>query len=135
MNPYNNFVSGFVQLAADGKKLPLGGIAPQKINPPKPSAPVALIFSPHPDDECIIGGLALRLMREAGMRIVNVAVTMGSNKARRAARLEELKNACQWIGFELEETGLEKINPGTRANEPKVWKAAVKDIAAVLLKT
>jgi N-acetylglucosamine malate deacetylase 1 len=134
MNPYNNFVSGFAQLTADGKKLPLGGIAPQKINPPKPGAPIALIFSPHPDDECIIGGLALRLMREAGFRIVNVAVTMGSNKLRRETRLEELKNACEWIGFELEETGLEKINPATRANDPKLWKAAVKDIAAVLLK-
>ena len=53
-------------------------------------APRALIFSPHPDDECIIGGLALRLQREAGYRVVNVAVTQGSNKARQQGRWDEL---------------------------------------------
>ena len=134
MNPYEKFVSAFVQLAAEGKALPLGGIPPQKKNPPPPGAPVALIFSPHPDDECVIGGLALRLMRESGMRVVNAAVTLGSKLGRREARLVELKNACDWIGFELEQTGLEKISPGTRANEPRIWKAAVKKIAGVLLK-
>src|ERR1700742_2140032 len=121
MNPYNNFVSAYVQLAADGKKLPLGGIAPQKITRPKPGAPVALIFSPHPDDECIIGGVPLRFMRGLGKRVINVAVTQGSNKERQPGRLQELKNACDWIGFGLEQTapnGLEKITPKTRANEP-----------------
>jgi len=133
-NPYQKFVSAFVQLAAEGKSLPLGEIPPQKKAQVPPGAPVALIFSPHPDDECIIGGLALRLMREAAMRVVNVAVTLGSNKERRAARLVELKNACDWIGFELEETALEKISPATRANEPQTWNAAVRKIAGVLLK-
>jgi len=93
-----------------------------------------MLFSPHPDDECIIGGLALRLMREAGMRVVNVAVTLGSNKERRAARRVESKNACDWIGFELEETGLEKIVPATRAHEPQLWNARVKTIGALLQK-
>ena len=61
-------------------------------------APRALIFSPHPDDECIIGGLALRFMREAGMRVLNVAVTQGSNKARQAGSLDELRAACDYSG-------------------------------------
>jgi N-acetylglucosamine malate deacetylase 1 len=134
MNPYQKFVSAFVQLAAEGKSLPLGTVPPQKIVPPPPGAPVVLIFSPHPDDECIIGGLALRLMREAAMRVVNVAVTLGSNQERRAPRLAELKNACNWIGFELEETGLEKISPATRANEVATWNTAVRKIADVLKK-
>jgi N-acetylglucosamine malate deacetylase 1 len=134
MNPYHKFVSAFVQLAASGKSLPLGGIPLQKINTPSPNAPVALIFSPHPDDECIIGGLPLRLMREAGMRIINVAVTLGSNQKRRQERLAELRNACNWIGFELEETGLEKIATATRATELQIWDAAVKAIAALLIK-
>lgn len=134
MNPYQKFVSAFVQLAGEGKSLPLGGIPPEKFARPAPGAPVALIFSPHPDDECIIGGLALRLMREAGMRVVNVAVTLGSNTERRPARLEELKNACAWIGFELEETGLEKIVSATRTSEPQAWSAAVQTVTAVLLK-
>jgi len=93
MNPYTQFVSSCGQLVHDAKSLPLGGFPP----PPRPTlksdAPRVLIFSPHPDDECIIGGLALRLMREAGMRAVNVAVTQGSNKARQAGRWNELKAA------------------------------------------
>lgn len=134
MHPYQKFVSDYVQLANTGKSLPLGGFPPQHQSQLKPDAPVVLIFSPHPDDECIIGGLALRLMRESGMRVVNVAVTLGSNKERRPSRLAELKNACNWIGFMLEETGLEKVVTGTRTSEPEVWKAAVQTIAGVLLK-
>lgn len=133
MNPYQQFVSAFVQLSAQGKSL-TGAVPPKKKVQPPPGAPVALIFSPHPDDECIIGGLALRLMREAAMRVVNVAVTLGSNQERRAARLAELKNACDWIGFELEETGLEKIASATRATEAQLWNTAVQTIAGVLLK-
>ena len=134
MNPYQEFVSAIVQLAANGKSLPLGGIPPRPVARARPDAPIGLIFSPHPDDECIIGGVALRLMREMQFRIVNVAVTLGTNKERRAARLTELKNACDWIGFELEETGLEKITLATRDKEPDVWTAAVRTVAATLLK-
>lgn len=117
--------------------MPLGGIPSNRKPAPSPNAPKALIFSPHPDDECIIGGLALRLQRESGMRIINVAVTQGSNKARQEARLNELKNACDWLGFELEQTGpsgLESINPKTRTNQPDHWSAAVKVIAASLIR-
>ena len=134
-NPYRAYASSFRKLVDDGVNLPLGGIP----KPPTPDlaldAPVCLIFSPHPDDECIIGGLPLRLMREAGLRVVNVAVTLGSNKERQQARLAELKDACDWIGFELQETapdGLERIRPDARENEPDHWIAAVRTIASIL---
>ena len=55
----------------------------------------------------------------AGFAWSNVAVTQGSNKARQAARLEELRAACDYLGFDLVETvpgGLEKINVKTRAD-------------------
>ena len=135
MNPYHNFVASIANLTSEAKALPLGGIAPPPGSRPEPNAPLALIFSPHPDDECLIGGFALRLMREAGMRVINVAVTQGSNKERQQPRLQELQNACDWLGFGLEQTapnGLEKINVRTRANEPGGWTAAVKVIAASL---
>lgn len=135
MNPYHQFASSFARLVADGKSLPLGHISPPGKAAPAPDAPTALIFSPHPDDECIIGALALRLQREAGLRVINVAVTQGSNKDRQQARWEELKNACGWLGFALEQTapnGLEKITPKTRAEDPPHWAAAVKVIAASL---
>jgi len=134
-NPYRAYAASFRNLVDDGVNLPLGGMP----KPPAPvladDAPATLIFSPHPDDECIIGGLPLRLMREAGVRVVNVAVTLGSNKERQQARLAELKDACDWIGFELRETvpnGLERITPAARENEPDHWGAAVRTIADIL---
>lgn len=137
MNPYQQFVSAFARLVADGRSLPLGKIPPRNKPGPAADAPVALIFSPHPDDECIIGGLALRFLREAKMRVINVAVTLGSDQQRRQPRLQELKNACDWIGFDLEliaPDGLEKINPQTRASNPAHWNACVQIIAATLAK-
>ena len=138
MNPYHAFVSQFANLITEGKNLPLGGIPSQQARTrPAPDAPVALIFSPHPDDECIIGGLALRLLREAGMRVMNVAVTLGSNRERQQPRWRELQGACGWLGFDLEATapdGLEKINPKTRAGDAAHWNGAVKVIAALLAK-
>jgi N-acetylglucosamine malate deacetylase 1 len=132
MNPYLTFASEFSRLVTEGRRLPLGNIPAQPKPAPAPGAPATLIFSPHPDDECIIGGLALRLMREAGHRVVNIAVTQGSNKARQLPRLEELGNACRWIGFGLEQTGptgLERITPKTRAQDAGYWKTAVQVVA------
>jgi len=137
MNPYRKFVSQFAREMANGKSLPLGGIPPHGKAAPEPNAPVALIFSPHPDDECIIGGYPLRLQREAGMRVINVAVTLGSKKERQEGRWQELKNACDWLGFGLEKTGphgLGAINLSTRTNKPEHWVAAVKVIADLLVK-
>jgi LmbE family N-acetylglucosaminyl deacetylase len=135
MTPYHQLVAGLARLLNEAKNYPLGGFAPLPRPTLAPDAPKALIFSPHPDDEVIIGGLALRLMRESGWRIINVAVTQGSNKARQAARWEELKNCCQHIGFELIQTaptGLEKINPKTRNQEPQHWQQCVTVIAQIL---
>lgn len=137
MNPYRQFVDAQVQLIKGGRSLPLGGLPVPQRPAISADAPVVLVFSPHPDDECITGGLALRLLREAGLRVINVAVTQGSNRDRQAARWQELKNACDWIGFGLESTGpngLEKINPKTRQSDPQHWSQAVQVIAATLAK-
>jgi len=135
MNPYQKFVSDYARLVNEAKAFPLGGFEPA----PKPqipdAAPKALFFAPHPDDECIVGALAVRLMREAKMNLLNVAVTLGSKKERQAARLQELQAACNYLGFGLITTGpngLEKINPKTRQNEPAHWNACVKVILDVL---
>ncbi|HTH01113.1 MAG TPA: PIG-L family deacetylase [Vicinamibacterales bacterium] len=135
MNPYHRYVSELARLVREGRGFPLGGFA----IPPRPAirsnTPPALIFSPHPDDECIIGALPLRLMREGGVRVVNVAVTQGSNKARQAARLVELKDACDYLGFELLQTapqGLENINVKARSDAALTWRASVDIIAAIL---
>ncbi len=100
-----------------------------------PNAPKVLIFSPHPDDECITSGLALRLLREARWNVINVAVTLGSNRARQAARRRELQNACASLGFQLilpGGRGLERINPESREKNRAHWLMAVNTIAAIL---
>jgi len=135
MNPYQSFVAQYAQTLARGAKLPLGEEAPPKHTPLPSNAPKVLIFSPHPDDEVIIGGLPLRLRREAGMNVINVAVTQGSNKARQVERWKELAACCNYIGFGLvatRENGLEGVNIKTRAQEPQQWREKVERIAALL---
>lgn len=135
MNPYLNVVNQCARFVKEGKTYPLGGFPPAPRPALAPDAPRVLIFSPHPDDEVIIGGFALRLLREAKWNVINVAVTQGSNKARQQPRLEELKNCCNYIGFGLLQTapnGLEKINAKTRQQDPAHWQACVQTIAAIL---
>jgi LmbE family N-acetylglucosaminyl deacetylase len=132
---YHRFVSELERLQREGRGFPLGGFATPPRKTPARDAPTALIFSPHPDDECIIGGLALRLQREAGMRIVNVAVTQGSNKARQDARWKELTDACNYLGFDLVRTapsGLEGINVKTRDGDGPRWRQSVEIVADII---
>lgn len=135
MNPYHKFVQDFIQLGRDARRLPLGGFDRLPSPTPATDAPVALFFSPHPDDECISGGPAIRTLREAGMRVINVAVTQGSNKVRQAPRLQELQHACDHLGLELVTTapgGLERINPSTRSQDPAYWTTCVQAILGIL---
>ncbi|HZV35409.1 MAG TPA: PIG-L family deacetylase, partial [Verrucomicrobiae bacterium] len=101
------------------------------------NAPKVLIFSPHPDDEVIIGGLALRLLREANWNVINVAVSLGSKKERQAGRLAELRGCCDCIGFGLVQTapaGLDKIHFKNRSEDAERWADNVKVIADILAK-
>lgn len=135
MNPYHQFVNELVRLARDGRDLPLGGFPPA----PRPAlaadAPRALVFAPHPDDECVIGALPLRLLREAKLNVINIAVTQGSKRERQAARFAELRAACEFLGFGLMATapnGLERISPVTRERDPAHWRSCVEVIAGIL---
>ncbi len=133
MNPYETFVADTVK--ALRMTLPLAGVPPVGRPAVAPDAPQALIFSPHPDDEVIVGGLALRLLREARWNVSNVAVTQGSNKARQQARWEELTACCNHIGFGLIQTrpnGLEGVNPKGRQGQPEAWAKSVARIAEIL---
>ncbi|MSU34504.1 MAG: PIG-L family deacetylase [Pedosphaera sp.] len=134
-NPYADLVATYARLFREGKSYPLGGFAPCAPVAQSADAPIALIFSPHPDDECIIGGLALRLLRECGWNVINVAVTQGSARARQAERFQELRNACRFLGFSLLATapnGLEKVNPKTRKSEGATWEGMVDGVAGIL---
>jgi LmbE family N-acetylglucosaminyl deacetylase len=137
MNSYHQFVAATARLVTEAKKLPLGGFPPA----PRPTiaadAPKALFFAPHPDDETISGGLALRLLREAKFNVVNVAVTQGSKQERQAERLVELQNACHYIGFGVQTTGpngLERVTAKARQADPHHWSGLVQVIADILIK-
>jgi LmbE family N-acetylglucosaminyl deacetylase len=137
MNPYSKLVSDFARLVAEGKSFPLGGFAPASRPTPAADAPTALFIAPHPDDETILGGLALRLLRQAKWKVIDVAVTLGSLKGRKAGRWQELRNACQFLGFGLEPTapdGLDGVRPATRANDPAAWSRMVGVLSALLEK-
>jgi LmbE family N-acetylglucosaminyl deacetylase len=136
VNPFQKFVSEHARLLHRGSRLPPG--RPPQIRRQyrkRPDASRALIFSPHPDDECIVGGLALRLLREAKWNVANVAVTLGSKPQRQAARLRELQNACATLGFGLilpREQGLERITLKSCRQNRAPWKSAVSSIAGIL---
>jgi len=131
VNPFQKFVAESARVFQSGKKLPTG-LKSKAVRFAQRSSPKVLIFSPHPDDECITGGLALRLLREAKWNVTNVAVTLGGKRERRAARLRELKNACELLGFDLIVAGLEQINLETRKKNPAQWQSAVGTIAKIL---
>jgi LmbE family N-acetylglucosaminyl deacetylase len=134
-NPYLDLVGEFVACLHRGRQLPLGGFPASAQPVLAPEAPVTLVFSPHPDDESIIGALPLRLRREAGHRVVVVAVTLGSNLARQPERLEELRGACGYLGFELvpsRDGGMSGITPAARAADPVAWASQVGRIAQLL---
>ena len=102
MNPYRHFVSEFARLAREGRKcVRSAALLPCPVPPRARKRAPGSLFSLHPDDESIGGGLALRLMRECRWNVLNVAVTLGSKRERRPERRKELKGACQFLGFDL----------------------------------
>ncbi|MDB6026581.1 MAG: GlcNAc-PI de-N-acetylase [Verrucomicrobiales bacterium] len=135
MSPYLFLVSEYARLAKEGKSFPLGGFPPTKKPEIPAEAPKVLFFAPHPDDETIQGGLALRMLRECKWNVINVAVTQGSKKDRQAGRLQELKGACNYLGFGLEQlapAGLENVSIKTRSSDPGAWVQMVKIISDIL---
>jgi LmbE family N-acetylglucosaminyl deacetylase len=82
-----------------------------------------------------VAALPLRLRRELGHQVSVVAVTQGSRADRQAARLEEMRGACGFLGFEVITTrpnGLTAITPRTRQENPEAWAEAVGVVADIL---
>ncbi len=110
----------------------------EPLPPVDPEAPTALVFSPHPDDEAVVGALGLRLRREHRWRVVNVAVTLGSLPSRRAARWQEALRSCDLLGFDLvSPTGtpgvaLERVTRADARRDAAAWRQAVDAIATLI---
>ena len=137
MNCYTKLAQDYQNLFHAGREYQLGGFDRLQMPELSSVAPGMLIFSPHPDDECIIGGLALRYRQRKKWNVINVAVTLGIKKERQRGRWEELQNACEYLNFGLirtTETGLENVKLLTRENKPDEWKEKVQCIANIIKK-
>lgn len=152
MNNYFEYVQKLSALFAEAEKIPLGAasmraatfadsFAADTETFEKTCAPKylglnrkALIFAPHPDDESMSGALALRFMRECGFAVDDVAVTLGSNKARRAGRRAELSECCKRLSWGLHicgnGEGFDNIRPEFQGSD--AWRVCVREIADII---
>ncbi len=138
----NQFLDDVERFEALLHKAPLDATTPsaqaQPLAATAPSAGVCMLVSPHPDDEAISGALAWRLRHEAGWRVINVAVTLGSRLDRRAQRWAEAQACCSELGFELlaasghEAQGLEGITPDDAQRNTAPWQDAVQALRTLL---
>ena len=96
MRLYLNYVQSIVDGIEKAKEISLKKVEPVAIVDRNKKV---VLFSPHPDDECIIGLLPLRLQLEHAYQVVNVPMTFGSNPQRREGRLAELCEACSYLGW------------------------------------
>lgn len=98
MNPYLPYIQSLKQGLESAQSLTVER-PPSASLTPQSSAPKILLFSPHPDDECITGLLALRLQKELGFDVINVPVTFGSLSSRQSERATELTHACDYLNW------------------------------------
>ncbi len=135
MKTYRDFVEKYANLIKNGKIIPFGNSSPILIPQIGNNVKKVLLFSPHPDDESIIGALPLRLMRELKMNVINVPVTYGSDTSRQKERNKELKNACDYLGFkilQIQENGLPNVKKIVKSKKPAYWNSSVEKIASII---
>ena len=140
MNNYKDFVIESVNNFEQASRLPLKTaesvfdcIETKSDN--SLSGKTILIFAPHPDDECIVGLLPLRLMAEAGIKVVDVAITLGSKLERRQERLQELSQACKYLNWNLRvcgQDGFENIKLSTKENNFQYWDKCVDELVEII---
>lgn len=79
-----------------------------------------LIIPPHPDDECLMGGLPLRFSQEFQTQVSVMPYSLGSKLDRKKERQEELKNACTTLNFSL--------LPAIENQNPEDFKSYIEQI-------
>ncbi len=131
------FVEMFTNAHALGQKI--SNTAPSELKTPRPivstnhSGPTVVLCSPHPDDEILTGTLPLRLLQEKDAKVINIAITLGSNKTRKSARHHELKGACNAVGFQCRLStyphALDNITPISKALPD--WTSKVKNLVDI----
>ena len=136
---YHDWVAQWAGLLKAGRSLPspLEGVVAQGEVSPKSdgSGGRIILFSPHPDDECLAGILPLRLVKESRMEVINYTVTLGSKVDRKAERRQELEAAVSLLGFRSrlhEPQGWDAVNETTRREDSQKWSVMVAEVANVI---
>lgn len=130
------YVEQFTAALATGHDLPL----PEGNGESPGAEPLfvadVLLCSPHPDDEALTGALALRLSLEDQARVVNLAMTLGSDPCRQSARQAELAAACQLLGFKVHlarhPSAFALGGPEAVALGSEAWQDMEDDLVALL---
>lgn len=136
VRPWRAYVDGFVACLAAGRAMPLSaGFVTTPAREPLAAAEV-LLCSPHPDDEALTGALALRLRLEGQTSVLNLAMTLGSDPRRQAARRAELAAACRLLGFQMclprESSGFVLGGPAAPVPGSIAWQAMEDELVALL---
>lgn len=101
-----------------------------------------LLCSPHPDDEALVGAFALRAKKEnkEKVKVVNCAITLGSDISKRKKRFKELRSSCNVLDFELEipgfpdELGFDNVSPQFKKINPEQWNLKVQNLLKIFQK-
>jgi N-acetylglucosamine malate deacetylase 1 len=127
-----DFVEGFANLYKVGLEIAGQDATVQELSvkASSESAPRVIICSPHPDDEMLSGALALRLRRHGALVLV-LALSLGSNPARKTARREELAAACRKAGFAwrlaVEPLAFPVLRPELE-QQPTLWRRMLAEL-------
>lgn len=130
------YVDGYAACLVAGRAMPLpaGGVATAAREPL--AAADVLLCSPHPDDEALTGTLPLRLRLEGQASVVNLAMTLGSDPRRQAARRAELTAACRLLGFMVRlsraPSGFVLAGPAAAAPGSVAWQAMEDELVGLL---
>ncbi len=97
---YRDYVQSFhgLYLSARGAKEPQ---LPELLDATREKLKRILILAPHPDDECLMAGLAIRAKREWGTEVYVLPFSYGSSPDRQAERKRELSHALDSLQFTL----------------------------------
>ena len=97
---YRDYVQSFQELylSARGAKEPT---LPDLMDALREQVKRILILAPHPDDECLMAGLALRAKAEWGTEVYVLPFSYGSKLDRQAERKRELSHAMDRLEFTL----------------------------------
>ena len=140
-----SYVNRTIQAVDSGRGATLGPASVPPIPPlipaAKPKGPRVLFCAPHPDDECLVAALGVRLRLESDAHVTNIAITLGSDTAQRPRRRKELESAHQVLGFDLliptepgssSADGFEDVHLSARQSHPEAWSSRVGALADIL---